>query len=250
AIDASDTPRRTRIRTLLPLLRTALLCVIVVMTSLIVLSHIGIDIAPLLAGAGVVGVAIGFGSQALVQDVITGLFILLEDQIAVGDIVDVGKDHKGTVEAISVRSIRLRDLAATVHTVPFSEVTSVKNLTKDFSNVLARITVSYGEDIDRIVEILRQTSDRMMADETLAPLILNPFVSRGGSSLAGCSVVWLARPRPARGNQLPVGRAYNRLVKIAFDEHGIASRDPARIEMAGLPALLADTGRDIDPPPQ
>jgi len=165
AIDASDTPRRTRIRTLLPLLRTALLCVIVVMTSLIVLSHIGIDIAPLLAGAGVVGVAIGFGSQALVKDVITGLFILLEDQIAVGDIVDVGKDHKGTVEAISVRSIRLRDLAGTVHTVPFSEVTSVKNLTKDFSNVLARITVSYGEDIDRVVEILREASDRMMAGD-------------------------------------------------------------------------------------
>jgi moderate conductance mechanosensitive channel len=91
AIDASGAPRRTRIRTLLPLLRTALLCVIVVLTALIVLSHIGIDIAPLLAGAGVVGVAVGFGSQALVKDVITGLFILLEDQIAVGDIVDVGR---------------------------------------------------------------------------------------------------------------------------------------------------------------
>ena len=132
AIDASDTPRRTRIRTLLPLLRTAMLCVIVVLTSLIMLSHIGIDIAPLLAGAGVVGVAIGFGSQALVKDIITGLFILLEDQIAVGDIVDVGKDHTGVVEAITVRTIRLRDQAGTVHTVPFSEVTSVKNLTQDF----------------------------------------------------------------------------------------------------------------------
>ena len=250
AIDASDTPRRTRIRTLLPLLRTALLCVIVVMTSLIVLSHIGIDIAPLLAGAGVVGVAVGFGSQALVKDVITGLFILLEDQIAVGDIVDVGKDHKGTVEAISVRSIRLRDLAGTVHTVPFSEVTSVKNLTKDFSNVLARITVSYGEDIDRVVEIRRQTSDRMMADETLAPLILNPFEFMGVDSLDDFSVVLLVRIRTAPGKQLTVGRAYNRLVKIAFDEHGITSRDPARIEMAGLPALPADTSRDIDPSPQ
>jgi len=249
AIDASDTPRRTRIRTLLPLLRTALLCVIVVMTSLIVLSHIGIDIAPLLAGAGVVGVAIGFGSQALVKDVITGLFILLEDQIAVGDIVDVGKDHKGTVEAISVRSIRLRDLAGTVHTVPFSEVTSVKNLTKDFSNVLARITVSYGEDIDRVVEILRQASDRIMADDTLAPLILNPFEFMGVDSLDEFSVVLLVRIRTAPGKQLTVGRAYNRLVKIVFDEHGIASRDPARIEMAGLPASLADTGRDIDPSP-
>src|SRR5207302_11062809 len=112
---------------------------IVVLTSLIVLSHIGIDIAPLLAGAGVIGVAIGFGSQALVKDIITGLFILIEDQIAVGDIVDVGKDHRGTVEAITVRTIRLRDLSGTVHTVPFSEVTSVKNLSKDFSYAIARI---------------------------------------------------------------------------------------------------------------
>jgi moderate conductance mechanosensitive channel len=250
AIDASDTPRRTRIRTLLPLLRTALLCVIFVLTSLIVLSHIGIDIAPLLAGAGVVGVAVGFGSQALVKDVITGLFILLEDQIAVGDIVDVGKDHKGTVEAISVRSIRLRDLAGTVHTVPFSEVTSVKNLTKDFSNVLARITVSYSENIDRTVEILREASERMLEDETLAPLILNPFEFMGVDSLDEFSVVLLVRIRTVPGKQLAVGRAFNRLVKLAFDEHGIASRDPARIEMAGLPALLADTSRDIDPSPQ
>src|SRR5204862_2068844 len=121
-VDASQTPRRTRVRTLLPLFRTAILVVIVVLTSLIVLSHIGIDIAPLLAGAGVVGLAIGFGSQALVKDVITGLFILIEDQIAVGDIVDVGKEHSGVVEAISVRTIRLRDQGGVVHTVPFSEV--------------------------------------------------------------------------------------------------------------------------------
>src|SRR6202011_3465515 len=112
-------------------------------------SHVGVDIPPLLAGAGVVGLAIGFGSQALVKDIITGLFILLEDQIAVGDIVDVGKDHKGVVEAITVRTIRMRDVSGTVHTVPFSEVTSVKNLSKDFSYAIARIAISYREDIDR-----------------------------------------------------------------------------------------------------
>jgi moderate conductance mechanosensitive channel len=241
AIDASDTPRRTRIRTLLPLLRTALLCVIVVMTALIVLSHIGIDIAPLLAGAGVVGVAIGFGSQALVRDVITGLFILLEDQIAVGDIVDVGRDHKGTVEAISVRSIRLRDLAGTVHTVPFSEVTSVKNLTKDFSNVLARITIAYSEDVDRVVQILREASDRMIGDETLRPLILNPFEFMGVDSLDKFSVVLLVRIRTVPGKQLMVGRAFNRLVKAAFDTYGIAWYDPEPIVIAETPAALENS---------
>jgi len=223
AIDASDTPRRTRIRTLLPLLRTALLCVIVVLTALIVLSHIGIDIAPLLAGAGVVGVAIGFGSQALVKDVITGLFILMEDQIAVGDVVDVGKEHAGVVEAISVRTIRLRDQAGAVHTVPFSEVTSVKNLTRDFAYSVARITIPIGEDIDRVVEILHEVSEKLMADATLRPLILDPFDYQGVDAFDAVSgsVVLLVRIRTIAGKQWAVGRVFNRLVKIAFDKNGI-----------------------------
>jgi moderate conductance mechanosensitive channel len=116
--------------------------------------------------------------------------------------------------------------------------------------VLARITVSYSQDIDRVVEILRQTSERMMEDETLAPLILNPFEFMGVDSLDEFSVVLLVRIHTAPGKQLTVGRAFNRLVKIAFDEHGIATRDPAQIEMVGAPALLADTSRDIDPSPQ
>jgi moderate conductance mechanosensitive channel len=243
AIDGGDTPRRTRIRTLLPLLRTVLLCVIVVMTVLIVLSHIGIDIAPLLAGAGVVGVAIGFGSQALVKDVITGLFILLDDQIAVGDIVDVGKDHAGVVEAITIRTIRLRDLAGTVHTVPFSEVTSVKNLTRNFAYAVARIAVSYREDIDRVVEILRRVSDELMADEALRPWILEPFDYQGVDALDASSVVLLVRIRTMPSKQWVVGRAFNRLVKIAFERHGIASRDPTEIVIAGTPAALEDNQR-------
>jgi small conductance mechanosensitive channel len=236
AIDRGNTPRRTRIRTLLPLLRTTLLCVIV-------LSHIGIDIAPLLAGAGVVGVAIGFGSQALVKDVITGLFILLEDQIAVGDIVDVGKDHAGAVEAITIRTIRLRDLAGAVHTVPFSEVTSVKNLTRNFAYAVARITVSYREDIDRVVEILRQVSDELMTNEAVQPWILDPFDYQGVDVLDASSVVLLVRIRTMPSKQWVVGRAFNRLVKIAFERHGIASRDPTEIVVAGAPAALEDNQR-------
>jgi moderate conductance mechanosensitive channel len=250
AIDARDLPRRTRIRTLLPLLRTALLCLIVVLTSLIILSHIGIDIAPLLAGAGVIGVAIGFGSQALVKDIITGLFILLEDQIAVGDIVDVGKDHKGVVEAITVRTIRMRDLSGTVHTVPFSEVTSVKNLSKDYSRVVARITISYGEDIDRVIEILRQVSTELMEDEALRPLIQDPFDYLGVDSLDEASVVLLVRIRTLPGKQLVVGRAFNRLVKMAFEKHGIATRNPTPMVIQGAPISLGDGGQMSDTAPQ
>ena len=239
-IDAGAVPRRTRIRTLLPLLRTAMLSLIVVMSGLIILSHLGINIAPLLAGAGVVGVAIGFGSQALVKDVITGLFILAEDQLAVGDIVDVGKDHAGVVEAISVRTIRLRDQAGTVHTVPFSEVTTVKNMTRDFAFVVARVTISYGEDIDRVVEILREVSAELMEDETLREVILDPFEYLGVDALNDSSVVLLIRIRTLPSKQFAVGRAFNRLVKIAFDKHGVATRDPAPVLMMNPPAVPAE----------
>jgi small-conductance mechanosensitive channel len=241
-------PRRTRVRTLLPLLRTAMLSLIVVMSALIILSHLGIDIAPLLAGAGVVGVAIGFGSQALVKDVITGLFILLEDQLAVGDIVDVGKDHAGVVEAISVRTIRLRDQSGTVHTVPFSEVMTVKNMTREYAYVAARVTIAYGEDIDRVVEILRAASTELMEDETLRDAILDPFEYLGVDALNDSSVVLLVRIRTLPAKQYPVGRAFNRLVKIAFDKHGIASRDPSPVLISTPPAAPAETGLGQTPP--
>ena len=240
-IDASGTPRRTRIRTLLPLLRTAMLSMLVVLTSLIILSHIGVDITPLLAGAGVVGVAIGFGSQALVKDIITGLFILMEDQIAVGDVVDVGRDRAGVVEAITIRTIRLRDQAGAVYTIPFSEVTTVKNLTRDFAYVVARITISHDEDIDRVVEILRQAGTELAADETLGASILDPFDYQGVDALDASSVVLLVRIRTVASKQWTVGRAFNRLVKMAFDKHGIASRDPTQIMILGTPTALEET---------
>jgi small conductance mechanosensitive channel len=239
-IDATGTVRRTRIRTLLPLLRTAMLSVLVVLTSLIILSHIGMDITPLLAGAGVVGVAIGFGSQALVKDIITGLFILMEDQIAVGDVVDVGRERAGVVEAISVRTIRLRDQAGAVYTVPFSEVTTVKNLTRDFAYAVARITISSSEDIDRVVEILRQTAHELAADETLGASILDPFDYQGVDALDASAVVLLVRIRTVAGKQWAVGRAFNRKVKIAFDKEGIASRDPTQIVILETPEALEE----------
>ena len=249
-IDASDLPRRTRVRTLLPLFRTVMLWVIVVLTSLIVLSHIGIDIAPLLAGAGVVGVAIGFGSQTLVKDIITGLFIVMEDQIAVGDVVDVGKDHAGVVEAITVRTIRLRDQAGSVHTVPFSEVTTVKNLTRDFAYAVARIRISYSEDIDRAVDIVRQVSEAMMGDDTLRPMILDPFDYQGVDTLDPSGVVLLVRIRTVAAKQWTVGRAFNRLLKIAFDKHGIAFSDPTQIAIVGEPGSVERPGRQDGLAPQ
>jgi small conductance mechanosensitive channel len=246
---ATSPTSRMRQRTLLPLLRTAMLCVIVVISALIVLSQIGLNIAPLLAGAGVVGLAIGFGSQALVKDIITGLFILIEDQIAVGDIIDVGKDHRGTVEAISIRTIRLRDQAGIVHTVPFSEVTSIKNLSKEFAYAVTRIAISYSEDIDRVVEILRGVGDQLKEDETVAPFILDPLDYQGVDGLEDTGVVLLMRIRTVPGKHMLVGRAFNRLVKIAFDEHRIAGRDPAAAVVINEPvAASSDPNEPVDEP--
>jgi small-conductance mechanosensitive channel len=243
-LDAHGAPSRARRRTLLPLLRTTLLCVIVAIAGLTILSQIGVSIAPLLAGAGVVGVAVGFGSQALVKDVITGMFILIEDQIAVGDIVDLGKEHKGVVEAISIRTIRLRDQAGAVHTVPFSEVTTVKNMTKDYAYAVARITVGYGEDVDRVTEILRQVCDELAADAELQPWILDPFDYQGIDSLDEFSVALVLRVRTVAGKQFIVGRSLNRLIKLAFEKHGISMRDPAPILFAGpaIPQVTAASG--------
>lgn len=243
ALDHEGAPSRTRRRTLLPLLRTVIACVIVAIAALIMLSQLGIDIAPLLAGAGVIGVAIGFGSQALIKDIITGLFILVEDQIAVGDIVDVGKEHAGVVEAISVRTIRLRDLNGVVHTVPFSEVTSVKNLTKDFAYAVARVSIAYGENVDRVVEVLRGVCDELAEDAELGPLIIDRFDYQGVDSLNEFSVVLLLRVRTLPGKQWVVGRALNRRIRDAFAQHGIAYRDPSPVGVTGPAAtVLAAAG--------
>jgi small-conductance mechanosensitive channel len=213
--------RSARTRTLLPLLRTTVLVVLMVLVTLIVLSEIGVDIAPLLAGAGVVGLAIGFGSQALVKDVITGLFILIEDTMAVGDVVDVGKGHSGVVEAISIRTIRLRDGAGALHAVPFSEVTSVANLTKDYAYVVANIGLSYREDIDRVSAVLQEVAAGMRDDAAFRLSILEPLEIVGLDKMSELGMVLQVRIKTLPLRQWAVGREFNRRMKEAFDRHGI-----------------------------
>ncbi len=212
--------RAARFRTVLPLLRNAFLVFLSVVVSLIVLSELGINIAPLLAGAGVVGLAIGFGSQKLVQDVITGMFILIEDTIAVGDVVTLN-GHGGLVEAMSIRSIRLRDLEGNVHTVPFSAVSTVLNRTKEFSYYLLDVGVAYREDIDEVIEVLRQILAEMREDETYGPNILEPLEVLGVDRFADSAVIVKARIKTLPIKQWFVGREFNRRMKRRFDELGI-----------------------------
>lgn len=210
--------RSARMRTLLPLLRNAFLVVLVTMVSLITLAELGVNIAPLLAGAGVVGLAVGFGSQTLVKDVITGLFILFEDTIAVGDVVDLGGGHSGVVEAISIRTIRLRDGAGSVHSVPFSAVTSVINMTKDFSFAVFDVNVGYGEDPDRVTEVLKEIGAGMQADARWAPDILAPLEVMGIERFSDSAVVIRARFKTRPIKQWGVGREFNKRMKKRFED--------------------------------
>jgi moderate conductance mechanosensitive channel len=219
--DGMPLARSARTRTLLPLLRTTVFIVLFTVVALMVLSELGVNIAPLLAGAGIAGIAIGFGSQALVKDVITGLFILLEDTLAVGDVVDVGNGHSGLVEALSIRAIRLRDMAGTVHTVPFSDVTTVQNLTKGFAYYVADIGVSYREDTDEVIAVLKEVAEELRRDPNFGPLMLEPMEVVGLDRFADSAVILKVRFKTLPIKQWTVGREFNRRIKKAFDERGI-----------------------------
>jgi moderate conductance mechanosensitive channel len=209
-----------RAKTLLPLLRKALLIVVTTIVSLIVLSEIGVNIGPLLAGAGVIGLAIGFGSQTLVKDVITGVFILAEDQFAVGDVVRVN-DKAGLVEEITIRTIRLRDVGGNVHMIPFSSVGMVENMTKDFSRYVFDVGIAYREDIDEVIEVLRALGAEMQEDDYYGPLINQPIEIMGLQKFDDSAVVVRARLTTKPIKQWEIGREFNRRMKRKFDELGI-----------------------------
>jgi len=212
--------RSPRIRTLMTVARNALLATLSVVATLLILSELGINIAPLLAGAGVVGLAVGFGAQTLVKDIITGVFIIFQDLIAVGEVVKVG-DTAGLVEAVSIRNVRLRDLSGTVHTIPFSAITTISNLTKDFSYAVFDIAIAYREDVDEVMEVLGQIGSELRADPEFAHLILAPLEVLGLDKFADSAVIIKARIKTLPIQQWGVGREFNRRMKRRFDELGI-----------------------------
>ena len=223
---ANGDPGR-RARTLLPLLRRVLMIVTATVIGLVLLSEIGVDIGPLLAGAGVVGLAVGFGAQTLVKDVITGVFILAENQFGVDDVVRVG-DRSGVVEDISIRTIRLRDLRGNVHIIPFSSVSTVENMTSEFSRYLFDIGVAYREDVDEVIEVLEALGEEMRADAVYGGWIHEPLEIMGLNELGDSAAVVRSRFTTDPGRQWQVGREFNRRIKRRFDELGIEIPFPHR----------------------
>ena len=209
-----------RVRTLLPLLRNVLMVVLAILVVLTVLAELGVDTAPLIAGAGILGLAIGFGAQSLVKDVITGFFIVMEDSMAVGDVVTIA-GRTGVVEAMSIRSIQLRDLEGIVSRIPSSEVTSVINMTKEFSFALLDIGVAYRENVDEVIDVMRQVAGELRENPDYAVDILDDIEILGLDRFEDSAVVVRGRIKTKPIKQWRVRREYNRLLKRRFDELGI-----------------------------
>ncbi|MEI7710443.1 MAG: mechanosensitive ion channel domain-containing protein [Rhodospirillales bacterium] len=219
-LQGAQVARSARLRTLLPLLRTALLIAIGVVSVLMILSEIGVNIAPLLAGAGILGVAIGFGSQKLVQDLITGIFLLLENALQVGDWVNVA-GLAGRVEGLSVRTIRLRAADGTVHIVPFSSVASVTNHTRGIGNADVRATVEFDVDTDKVAEIMQSIVADMRAESEFEAKIVQDFQLFGVDRIDAAGVTVTGQVACTDSGRWSVQREINRRIKLRFQEAGI-----------------------------
>lgn len=209
-----------RAETLLLLFRNALAITLATMTFMIALSQIGINIGPLIAGAGVLGLAIGFGAQKLVQDIITGVFIQIENAMNTGDVVTLA-GITGTAERLSIRSVGIRDLSGTYHIIPFSSVDTVSNYMRDFAFHVGEYRVAYRENIDDAIAQLQLAYDELAASEEMKHEILAPLEVSGVVALADSSVNIRVRIMSTPGMQWAVGRAYNRLVKLYFEQANI-----------------------------
>jgi small conductance mechanosensitive channel len=216
-----------RVKTLTGLLRTICLTLVWVVGIVMSLDQIGLDITPILAGAGIVGLAVGFGAQNLVRDIINGFFVILENQVRVGDVAIVNGTG-GLVEAISFRTITLRDLSGTVHIFPHGTVTTLANMTKGWSATVMNIGVAYKEDTDRVAEIMREVGKDLQQDEQFGGKILEPIEILGVDAFGESAVEIKVRIKTLPIEQWGVGREYRRRLKKAFDRENIEIPFPHR----------------------
>jgi moderate conductance mechanosensitive channel len=226
-------PERKR-RTLVPLVHAVMQVGVMFVAALVVLEQLGVNIAPILAGVGILGLAVGFGAQSLVKDVINGLFILFEDSLSVGDVA-VLRGTGGSVEKITLRAVTLRDLSGSVHVIPNSSIDMVTNLTKEYSHYVLDIGVAYREDADAVMAILREVDTEMRNDPLFGKDMLEPIEIMGLDRFADSAQVVRARLKTRPIQQWRIGREFNRRLKKAFDAAGIEMPFPHRTLYWGLP---------------
>ena len=209
-----------RIRTLSRVVRYVLTVATAVVTSLLILGELGISVAPILGAAGVAGIAIGFGAQSLVKDYFTGFFLLLENQIRHGDVVEAG-GKAGLVEELTLRYLRLRDYSGNVHFVPNNTISTVTNMSMGFAYAVVDAGVAYGENVERAIVVMRNVGQAMRDDPAFAPKILDELEIAGVDQWADSAVVIRCRFRVAPLQQWNVRREYLQKLKEAFDREGI-----------------------------
>jgi len=215
---SKDGEARKRADTLAGVVGALVTVTAVVLAVIMVLEELGVAIGPALAAVGIVGVAVGFGSQYLVRDIISGFFILMDNQIRVGDVVDIGKS--GLVEKVGLRVTVLRDLSGNVHYVRNGEISIVTNMTKEFSYYLFDIGVAYREDVDEVISVIRLV-DQGMRESELKDDILEPIEILGLDKFGDSAIIIKARTKTRPIRQWAVGREFNRRLKKTFDERGI-----------------------------
>lgn len=217
---ARNARRAAQVRTLAPLLSGIVTTLFVLIAAMMTLSEFGVEIGPLIAGAGIVGLAVGFGAQTLVKDFLTGIFLIVEDTVSIGDIIGIG-EFGGVVEDMSLRTIKLRDFDGTLHVFPYSEAQVIHNRTKSFSFAVFDLSVDYSADIPRAIEVMKQTGAELRADPDFAPLIIDDIEVVGVDQLADSAVMLKARIKTHPARQWSVKREYLQRVKAAFDEAGV-----------------------------
>ncbi|QGW76470.1 mechanosensitive ion channel [Pseudomonas alkylphenolica] len=215
----------TRAQTMMPLIRNVLFVAIFIIAVIVALANMGMNVTPLLAGAGVIGLAIGFGAQSLVADLITGLFIIIEDSLAIDDYVDVG-GHLGTVEGLTIRTVRLRDIDGIVHTIPFSEIKSIKNYSREFGYAIFRVAIPHSMNIDQAISLIRDVGQKMRNDPLMRRNIWSPLELQGVESFESGSAILRARFKTAPIKQWEVSRAFNLALKRQLDEAGLDLATP------------------------
>jgi moderate conductance mechanosensitive channel len=251
--------RAVRLRTVLPIIRTVLLSVIIIIVAVTTLSQIGLNVAPLLTGAGIMGAAIAFGSQSLVKDFITGFFMLVENAMQVGDWV-TADGVSGTVEHLSIRTLRLRTTSGDVHIIPFSSVTSIANTSRDYNVVVVTFMLDLSEDPNRVAAILADVVAGMRADAQFAPMILTDFAFLGVENADGNGAKLVGSFRTTAGNKWKVSREYYRRLGLRMVAEGVkfpmptaisflanAGATPLSIQQASPPAPAANSNAQPSP---
>lgn len=219
--------RAKRARTLGGLLQNVLSTLVIVVASLMILREVGLDITPILTGAGILGLAVGFGAQTLVKDIISGFFMILENEIRVGDVVQIDS-HGGMVEEMNLRTIVLRDFEGAVHVIPNGTIGAVVNKTKDFSYYVIDLPAPYETDTDDVTALVRRVGEALRADGAFAPFILGDIEVIGVDAFADSSVIIKVRIKTMPLKQWDVGRELRRRLKKAYDAAGIAFPYPTQ----------------------